>query len=194
MAEPTPQTPWVDLIAHVAARERELELQSTNDVESEAFNPYWERSDVELLLCEISQRLLREIPEMDMEALGSAAVQFITPASGDVLPLNTLNVLGVTVQTDATVNKWFPSQWVSPESWFQTYTASAKRMLNRWTTFNGQFFYIGNAANVILLVEPDISVFQSDTLVLPPVGYDEIRVDWTHKILQVEDNMPGGRV
>jgi hypothetical protein len=194
MAEPTPQWDWSDLIAHIAYRERETEIVSSNPVQNEANNPYWELSDIELLLAEISNRLLREIPQPDLESLGSLALQFLTLSSGDALPLNTIDVLGVTIQTSTTTGKWYPAQYVSPASWFQVYGANPDMVITRWTVFNGQFWCSGTSGKAVVLLEPQLSDYQSDTLILPPVGYDEIRVDWVHKMLQVEDFMPGGRV
>ncbi len=189
-----PQTSWTALIEQIASRERELELISTNDLENEAFNPYWTREDVELLFKEISDRLIREIPQPDLEALGSLAIALRTYTNGDELTLDVVNVLGVTISTSATAGSWYPASYVSPASFFQVFHADPDANLTRWTVFDGRVWFLGTSAKLVVLVEPSIGDYQGNALALPPVAYDDARVDWVHKMLQVEDFMPGGRI
>ncbi len=187
-----PQVTWADLKDSIAQREREAELFSTPS-ENEEFNPYWDPADVELLLYEISCQLLREIPPEELEAIGSTAITVATYSNGAVLPSNTVKVLGAAIQRNVGDSLWVPAVPVDPAMYYQMADVTSDDAAF-YSFVSGTVVFSGNAIGLTLLTEPTLANFQADLPILPPAGYDEIRVDWVHKALMTEDFIPGGRL
>ncbi|MBU6231341.1 hypothetical protein KGP36_01630 [Patescibacteria group bacterium] len=188
---PVPQTAWADLIAQIASEQREIEDTQADFSDYEPMLPYWDQTDIENFLLEISQRKLRDLNPDALQAAGSDAVTIITGTSV-TLPQNAIGVSGALIQLNNGDTTWKPAQRVSISQWYQAYNASASNFTVYAILANGQIAFKGYQIQLTVLVEPALGSWQNDDLILPPAGFDEERKEWVHGRLAVQDFEPEG--
>jgi len=179
--------PWLDLQTEIAARISEPEDVTGSIIPlGEVDVPYNNQGLVEGLLLEISNQLLREIPPDDLEAIGSPAIDTtIYTTSGQTLVTGTVKVLSVAIRPQNVGTNYVGTQPMQPATFIQVQNADPT-LISGWSVFNGGMNYIGFDARVVSIIEPALAIWQSDPS--PPIlpdGYDEIRIDWVCKKLQL---------
>lgn len=171
---------WTELLDEIQRRQSE-----NSTAPSPQFDiPYFQRSDVEQTLWEVSNSKLREVGVTTMGNIASGAVTSLSGASPLSMPANAIGVINVTIDGG-------PAVEVDPDRFYFMNTGPATKLV---TFANRQLLFIGTSADVNILIEPDLSVWQSDPQpsLLPP-GYDEERIADVCEILELQDYLPAGR-
>jgi hypothetical protein len=173
---------------------RMREEEALGNVRLTVQTPYFISNELQWIVYEALLQVLKEIPNEDFEGLSSLAVQSLstTVSSGYagvgaiVAPLNTIRVLGATVDTKSTVGS-------SPKSFVQAMDMIGGRWTNRWTMIGGKFLYIGTNAVFTVLTEPTLAQWMAASVPVLPPGYDIRAVDLAHKRVLIADYVPAWR-
>jgi hypothetical protein len=187
---------WLELQAAIANRVGEPEdITGATVPVGELDIPYNTQTIIENELFEISNQLLREVPPDTLEAIGSPAINTHTyTTSGATLVAGTVKILSAAIRPQNVGTTYVGTQPMSPAIFVQVQNADPT-LISGWSVFNDGFNYIGYDARVVAIVEPVLATWQSDPS--PPIlpdGYDETRIDWVCKQLQIMNFMPRGGV
>lgn len=186
------QLSWGELIVRISDVILEPEDAPETYPVGEVDIPYYTKDQIEASLLEISQQLLREIPQEELEAIGSDAIDtsdFST--SGDPLIATTVKILSVAIQPLSSDTTVVPAQPVPPSIFIQS-QLSDPTIAALWSVFNGGLNFTGFKATVVSLLEPPLATWQTATSPILPDGYDETRIDWVVKQLQAMNFIPKG--
>lgn len=183
---------WVDGLRIIATRLREEEIAA---VQSEMYSTWYSPGDVEKYYLEFNQAALRDVPVEELQTVGSLAVRAVTAAADYVLPLDTVKILAVTLKFTGDA-KQLPAQYVVPESWLQLLTVNNRTMFTRYSVISGLLKLTADveSAEIITLVEPKLSDFQSDTWILPREAWAMYALNGTHNMLRALDHLPAGKI
>lgn len=181
---------WNEKIAAILDRLRtpdELPI----DIPGQIDIPYYNRGDVEAMLLEFTQQKLREIPESELDAVGSVAIARVTMASGATISLDKVKLLAVAVKIYAGDSFFAPAVWNRPAQFRQiaNVPATTPAYIAAYTTYDGKFYYIGSSARVTWLVEPTLATARTNAVILPPV-YDEECIEWVVRQMQITNYIP----
>ncbi len=180
---------WAQKITHLAARLGMPNPDNTGIVGQLAV-PRYLKAEIEMALLIESQALIREVPPELLESIGSAAVSIVTDTTPIEVPLNCIGILSVTTDSG-------PAVEASVAGYYQRRNISAG-LSAVWSpnwdsaTSKGRIYWSGaGTAKTVFILEPALSVWQSDVAILPP-GYEDEQVDRAFEFLQVPMNMPMG--
>lgn len=183
------QLAWNDILQQIADRIREPEDIAGPIPTGEVDIPYYDKTIIEPSLLEISQQLLREIPEEELEDIGSPAVETDVLDISSALPANLVKIASVAIQISPTDPKFYPSQPLPIGAWMQTSQVPVADALT-WTAMGANLIFTGYQAKAVMIVEPPLAAWQAGEIL--PDGYDDVRIDWCVKQLRQMNNMPTG--
>ncbi len=195
----TNQLPWTDRLRQSLAIERESDAYSRrSDDDSES--TYWTRDDVERLHCEFAQRLLRMLPEAEVEQMGGddgppgLGIVRRDFGEGDTIEQGVVRMIAGTIQLGAG-QPFLPARGpITPAEWIQLnqFVSSANRQL-AYAKLGGSMHFFGYRLRLLYVVEPKLTDFQSNAVFVPPAGYFGMACDWVHGMLTAADKFPIGR-
>ena len=197
----TPQYTWLERVQLALAYERASDAfyrQKDDDPES----TYWTRDDVEMLQCEIGQKLLREIPESDAEQMGGTGngnpprlgVAIIDFASGAAIEQAAVRIFSAQMQM-AENGPLKPANGPVSIAEMVQRTAQPAASGEGWFAFyNGSVVHSGYRLRLTYAVEPELEDFQTDAVFLPATGYMELSRNFIHFMLTAADWLPLGRI
>lgn len=182
---------WVDKIKQVAAKLGMPDPDNTGVVGQLAV-PRYLKDEVEDALLMESQALLREVPPELLESIGSAGISIVSDTTPIEVPLNCIGILSVITENgpavEASVAGYYQRRNITTgltAVWAMNWDSATSKGRVYWTG--------GGTAKVVFIVEPALSVWQSDVAILPP-GYESEQIDRTFEFLQAPMNMPMGVV
>ena len=162
---------WADKIAHIASLIGEPELLTATPISGELDVPNFVKSDIEKMLLCVSQEMIREYDPQELQAIGSKAISIVTGAASPVtLPLNALDVIGVSIDSapgiEASVAGYYQHANVD--------IALVACYAYSEVSGTGKILYTGTNISAIVLIEPPLADFVADLGVLPPASEPEI--------------------
>lgn len=186
------QATWIELLQSCAERMREPDILTSGSTESaESRIPYSDASVVERFLYFASLLVLREVPLLELEELGSGAIEAVSVVPTAAAPLDVFGYSTATIQ-QVSAGPFVMADAVAPAVYFEQATVPST-ISAIYTFYDGGVQFKGVTINITYLREPTLSEFQNDDIILPP-GYDEARIDLVHQLMLAEDFMPMGRM
>ena len=183
---------WNDLLDAIATRLGEPDIRNAVVPSGEPDIPYYTSDNIERKLLEISQQLLREIPPDELESIGSPALRTDIMASGGTLIFDTVKIVSVTIKPLSTSAQYLPSEPKDPAAFLQVKTVDPS-VGTYWTVIGNALQYTGFLAQMVSIVETPLADWRTIFNILPE-SYDETRIDWVTKQLQIADWIPVGIV
>lgn len=187
------QLSWSQLVFTVANRLREgldpygPAIAPVGEVDI----PYYTKAQIENSLAEISNQLLLEVTPEELQD-SKAVVRIANVSSGSSFTNRLVRILSVTIRPNVSDTAYGPTQPMTPASYVQQQNANVN-IVSGWTVFNDTINFIGARATVVGIEEVALATWQSTPDLLPD-GYDEVRVDWVCKQLQIMNFMPKGQL
>lgn len=185
---------WKEQILTAAERDGQPDILNTNVDTGETDSPYYLFDTLERWAYEGSLDKLRTISGVILDGIGSPAIQSVTALPGYNLPRGTLDCLGASIYVNGVAVE---SVEVDAATYYQLANIgqynSAGDKAAVYSFIGGKVQFQGTAINLVLLVEPRLSLFQADAQILPD-GSSEDVIDFIHKQMLTGDLLPAGRL
>lgn len=174
---------WLELIDEVMGVQGEGPDGFVANLDGQLNVPYYDRTDVEACLYDVSLLMLRQLAVSSPDLLGPDAIVERTVSSGNLLNQNIINCLSAKIDGVSAVE-------VTPAQWLQNKETSSKI----YSFFSGAVFFSGGTIGVFeFIVEPPLFAWETNGIILPP-GLDSRRVTMTAELLELQDYLPAGRI
>jgi hypothetical protein len=175
---------WNEGLQRIAERLREPDVLVRADLPGQANTPWLTKDDIEQKWCEACQQLLRECSVEELDNIGSAALYTVTsgsPFTGP--PTNFIDLISVNIDG-------LPGVEVSPYIYQALLSAPNAKARVYTYDYNGIFFK-GSTGTALFLIEPALSVFQSDVPILPQNKFEE-SLTLVTRMFAFQDSLPEG--
>ncbi len=178
---------WQELLDSITRRQGEIDV-ATNiypiGVPSSPNVPYDLFSDVENLLLEVSNAMLRQLSFDEMMNVGTKAITTLTGASPLTVPNNAIGILSASVDGRA-------SDEYVPATFLESQTSTR---VCCYSFISGQIKFIGGASGTFnIIIEPTLADWRANNVILPP-AYDNKRINEVCNLLEIADYLPVGRL
>jgi hypothetical protein len=185
------QLTWNELIAAVSNRLRESEDPDADQPIGEVDVPYYTKTQIENSLLEISNQKLLEVSPEELQD-STAVVTTANMSSGTAFTSRYLRILSVTIRPQVSDTVYVASQPMTPAAFIQQQNADVN-IVAGWSVFDNKLYFIGGRATMVGIPEVSLANWRALSNLLPD-GYDEERIDWVTKQLQIMNFMPKGSV
>jgi len=172
---------WTEMLDAIAARQSEaLGVVLGTDM------PYFDNQVTEQILVEVSNMILREVPKVELEALGSTAMTTSTYANGAAIPIDRVRVVGASIDGKAC------DEPVLPAGFYQNrFSVYAGYSANIFTFGEGNVYFNGALITLTTVRECTLAEWQADgvSIAILPAKYDMERINAVHQILSINNHL-----
>lgn len=149
--------------------------------------PYFSRTEIELLLWEVSNAKLGAVPVEELGNVNIAGVTLLSGASPLAIPSGSIEIISATIDSAPCV-EGSPAQyyWGLGEAKVKMFTLMKAAGLGA-----RNIYHTGTTASAAVLKEPLLISWQNDLQLLPP-GFDEECMREVVLLCQLQDYLPEG--
>lgn len=175
---------WTEKLDAIQARMNEAFVA----VDPQLNIPYFDRTEIERILLEVSNANLKELSIEDISAVGKDAIDEYTNAVSPIA----INIKSIDVVSATYDGK--PMVEVTPAAFFQNDYAGITTSA-MFSVFGGNIYFVDTGASAVfqVLAYQSLADWQATPDLLPP-AYDEKVIRETCEILELADYVPVERI